>query len=285
MPEQDASRDPARRPYDEHRALIDEIARGTARFHHLSADKADDFGSYVWQRLLEADTLARFGGRCSIRTFLTVVIRNLFRDFRNHQWGKWRHSAAARRLGPVALRLEALTVRDGHTFEEAAQMISSDGRETVSRRDLEGLSLQLPVRVRPRLVTEEVLSDLPAPQPDADGQVDRDRRRGRADEVRALLSTALSALSTQDALVLRLIFEDGFTIAQVAAAMHLPQKPLYRRRDHLLRELRLKLQAAGVTPSEVHDLLGTPEDLEPPQSTIAMVPSGPARVRSAGEKP
>jgi hypothetical protein len=184
----------------------------------------------------------------------------------------------------VALRLEALTVRDGHTFEEAAQMISSDGRETVSRRDLEGLSLQLPVRVRPRLVNDDALADTPTPLPDAEGEADRDRRRARNDEVRTLLSTALSGLSTQDALVLRLIYEDGFTIAQVAAAMHVPQKPLYRRRDHLLRDLRLTLQAAGVTPSEVHDLLGTPEDFEPGQPSFSVVPRGRAHVQ-AGEKP
>jgi RNA polymerase sigma factor for flagellar operon FliA len=274
--EQDLRRESGRSLYDEHRALIDEVAYGTARYHHLSPDAAGDFASFVWQRLLEADTLTRFAGRCSIRTFLTVVIRNLFRDFRNHQWGKWRHSAAARRLGPTALRLEALTVRDGFTFEEALQMITADGRDVVSRPALEDIGRQLPVRVRPRLVSDEALSDLASPSASADDAVERERQAGRAREVRAALSSALGSLPPQDALILRLIFEDGFTVAQVAAAMHLEQKPLYRRRDQLLRTLRSRLQAAGVTASEARDLIGSLDESEPiAPGSGPMDPGGP----------
>ena len=282
MTEQDLRREPDRQLYDEHRSLIDEVAYGTARYHHLSADAAGDFASYVWQRLLEADTLARFQGRCSIRTFLTVVIRNLFRDFRNHQWGKWRHSAAARRLGPMALRLEALTVRDGLSFEEALHMITADGRDVVSRPALEDIGRQLPVRLRPRLVSEEALSDMPSPAAGADDAVEREGQAGRAREVRAVLSSALGSLPPQDALILRLIFEDGFSVVQVAAAMHLEQKPLYRRRDQLLRTLRTRLQSAGITASEVRDLIGALDEPSPiapgsgPVDTGASVTGGGA---------
>jgi RNA polymerase sigma factor (sigma-70 family) len=264
--EQDLRREPGRQLYDEHRTLIDEVTYGTARYHHLSSAVAGDFASYVWQRLLEANTLARFEGRCSIRTFLTVVIRNLFRDFRNHQWGKWRHSAAARRLGPLALRLEALTVRDGFSFEEALQMITADGRDVISRPALEDIGRQLPVRVRPRLVSEEALSDMPSPSAGADVAVERESQAGRARDVRAALSSALGSLPPQDALIIRLIFEDGFTVAQVASAIHLEQKALYRRRDQLLRTLRSRLQAAGITAAEVRDLIGAldePESIAP----------------------
>jgi len=49
-------------------------------------------------RLYDA-LLAKFEGRSSLRTFLTVVIQRLFLDHRISAWGKWRPSAEARRGG------------------------------------------------------------------------------------------------------------------------------------------------------------------------------------------
>ena len=52
-------------------------------------------------------------GRGSLNTYLRVVIERLVLDMRVTNWGKWRPSARARRLGAEAVLFEQLTVRDG----------------------------------------------------------------------------------------------------------------------------------------------------------------------------
>jgi hypothetical protein len=53
-------------------------------------------------KLIENDyrILRSFEGLASLGTYLTTVIARLFLDFQIHEWGRWRPSAAATRLGP-----------------------------------------------------------------------------------------------------------------------------------------------------------------------------------------
>ena len=67
---------------------------------------------------------ARFDGRSSLRTYPTTVVWRLLLDWRTAAYGKWRPSAAARRLGPQAVRLDRLLNRDGLTVDEAIQVAS-----------------------------------------------------------------------------------------------------------------------------------------------------------------
>lgn len=242
--------------YEANHQLIDRISHRTARQHLLSTDDASEFRSFVWERLLAADPLARFGQRCSLSTFLTVVIRNYCRDFRNQRWGKWRPSAAARRLGAVALRLESLIARDGHTFEEAVQIIQTNDRTEIGRPDLEAIHRRLPMRSRLRFVTDELLVDAPVASADADAPLERERQLAMAARLRRALGSALELLDAEDRVIIKLLFEEGLTVAQVAQAMHLPQKPLYRRRDDLLRRLKTHLQESGIAAEYVDAAIG-----------------------------
>lgn len=249
-------------PYEAHRALIDLVIQGTCRHHRLEADAASDFRSFAWERLLSADPLRSFQQRCSLRTFLTVVIGNYYRDFRNHRWGKWRPSTEARRLGPVAVRLETLMVRDGYAFDEAVEIIRINEQTPVSRQELEAIQLQLPPRVRAQLVNEVALEGVAMPGVDLDRAVEREGRRALSQLVRVALAAALSELEPQDRIILKLLFEEGFTVAKVAAAVHLPQKLLYRRRDQVLKRLRRHLEAAGISAAAIESLLQGTDDPE-----------------------
>src|SRR5215212_7376883 len=95
-------------------SLIDRIIAVTARRNALGGADAEDFGAWTKGRLVEGDyaILRKFNQRSSLATYLTVVITNLLRDYRNSRWGRWRPSAEARRCGPVAVRLEELLYRD-----------------------------------------------------------------------------------------------------------------------------------------------------------------------------
>jgi hypothetical protein len=64
-------------------------------------------------------------------------------------------------------------------------------------------------------------------------------------------------LPPQDRLVLRLRFDEGMAVAGVAKTLHLDQKPLYRRIERLLFQLRGQLEAAGLQAADVVAALGS----------------------------
>jgi RNA polymerase sigma factor for flagellar operon FliA len=244
--------------------LIERVIAATCARYRLSAADADDFSSHVKLRLVEDDysILRRFEGRSSLGTYLTIVIQRLVLDHRNKAWGKWRPSAEARRGGHVAVLLERLTVRDGHTFEEACEMLTSNHGVTAERAELERLAARFPVRVRRRFQSDDALAETPG----ADGAPDetlarRDAQRTAA-QVSELLRRLTANLEPQDRLILKMRFEDGRTVADIAATLRLEQKGLYRRLARLLAGLREGFERQGVDTSTIQDLLAAPADIE-----------------------
>jgi RNA polymerase sigma factor (sigma-70 family) len=208
----------------------------------LSSADAEEFRSLVYLRLLEDNyrILQRFQGRSSLRTFLTVVILRQCLDYRIAQWGKWRPSAGARRLGPMAVRLERMVLRDGLTCEQACAVIQSVG-ETVppNVQDVRSRS----GRCRRRTVGEEFLEHVPAEgaAPDANLHAEEVKRATSA------LDDAMASLSAEDRSLLRSRFVDELTVAEIAARSGLDQRLLYRRMSRALRQLKAHLEARGVT--------------------------------------
>jgi len=135
-------------------ALIERVIAWVCARRCLRGADGEDFASTVKLRLIENDyeILGRFEGRSSLRTYLTAVVNRLYLDYQTQRFGKWRPSAEARRLGPVALRLEALLYRDGLTFEEARGVLQTDFQVAESREALHELSLKLPRRSSRRAV-------------------------------------------------------------------------------------------------------------------------------------
>src|SRR5262245_35135549 len=103
-----------RLPHHSELTLLAEVIRQAARSHGLRREDAQDFEQTVHVTLLQRnyDIFERFEGKSSLRTYLTVVIGRLMLDWRNRTYGKWRSSAAAKRLGPFAVDLERLVHRD-----------------------------------------------------------------------------------------------------------------------------------------------------------------------------
>ena len=115
------------------------------------AAEQEDFAGFVHLRLIEDDyaILRKFQKRSSLRTYLAAVIERLSLDFCVEKWGRWRPSAMAERLGPVAIVLERLVTRDGHTLEEAIEIISTDhAAADLSPASSATSGQQLPPRVR-----------------------------------------------------------------------------------------------------------------------------------------
>ena len=236
--------------------LIDRVIRFTCRRHHLSAADAEDFASHARLRLIENGyaILARFEGRSNLRTFLAITIQRIFLDYRNAMWGKWRPSAEATRLGPIGMLLEQLIVRDGHSLDEACEIVTTNHRIAIARPELERIAGRIPVRHKRRFEGDEALVNVPADLASAD-RPDRAERAEEARLVSAALQQELAALPAQDRLIVRARFEDGRTIAEIAAMLRLEVKPLYRRVERVLRDLRAALERRGISAAEAAGLL------------------------------
>ena len=243
--------------YTDQAEVIQAVLAHICATRRLAVEVCEEFSSWVRLRLLENDSaiLRKFAGRSTPRTFLTTVVQRLFLDWRNREWGKWRPSAAARRLGAPAVALERLVLRDQCSFEEAVQQLRGH-RLVESAEECERIWAQLPQRPlrRPAIDFDPDTSEAP---PVADDLTIDEQRRRAASAGRALVDV-LSELEASDHVILRLRFQDGFTVARIAQVIGQDQKALYRRIESLLNRLRLGLLAKGVSAADISDLLGSP---------------------------
>jgi len=246
-------------------ATIERVIRWVCARRCLRGADADDFGATVKLRLIENDyaILGRFEGRSSLKTYLTVVINRLYLDYQTQRFGRWRPSAEARRLGTVALHLETLLYRDGLSFDEACGVLPTGRGMAASREVLETLRQRLPDRVERPADALVTLSDAEPPaHGNGHAELERVERKALAHKACQALSRALERLSPRDRLLLRLHFEAGLTLAEVARSMGEEQKPLYRKRDALLKQLRAELEAEGIRDADAQELLSTSDWLE-----------------------
>jgi RNA polymerase sigma factor (sigma-70 family) len=232
----------------------------------LAGADAEDFGSHVKLKLIEDDyaVLRKHGGRSSVPTYLSVVIANIYRDWRVAKRGRWRASAAAVRLGRAAERLERLVYRDGHSFREAAEAVRAAGESAASDRELAELFGRLPPRVpmRPAEVDEAAAAHVAGSAP-ASAAVEQAEEAREREALRAALAEALATLPPEDRLIVRMRFWEGLGIAAISRALGLEQKPLYRRMERLLRQLREGLEEAGLGAADALRFLELPEADDP----------------------
>lgn len=233
---------------------IDRVTQWLARRYRISPSDAQDFAQSVKLKFIDQDyeLLRRFEERSALTTFVTSVVTNAFHDYRNAAWGKWRPSAEARRLGPTAVALEQCLVRDGMTFEEACERLSTEA--PIDRRELEHAATRLPVRVRRRFESEETLRTI-ATAETADATVRAGERRALAQRICDALDVALERLSAEDAAILALKFKSGRKVSEIAVILGVPQKPLYRRIEALLEQLRVALEGEGLPAGIVKEYL------------------------------
>ncbi len=241
-----------------HLDYLQEIVRATCRRQGFGRDEADDCMSWVHVKLVENDyaRLREFRGESQVRTYLTMVVVHLVRDFRIQQWGKWRPSAVAKRLGESATRLETLVYRDGHSLDQAIEIMRSGTPTADSDRQLRALYRRLPPRgpLRPRRVPAEHMDgSVEAPGPDA--EVARAERDDETERVGELIQGAIAQLPPNDGAVIRLAYLEGLSVAEVARGLNVPQKPLYRHLERVKRRLRSLLEDAGLTSERVKALL------------------------------
>lgn len=235
---------------------IERIVRYVCR-HDDGASDVEDFSSIVKLRLIENDfaVIRKFRGGSRIGTYLMKVIQRLHLDHRVRERGRWRSSAAARRLGTLAIRLEELTRRDGLTVDEAYLVLTMNEGQPVTRAELTRIHVQIPTRVRGRRA-------LRSPRPDdattdgtevLDGLVRRDRDRAIARAV-SVLDSAMRELDPDDRLLLARAFGEGRTMTEVSKDLQVSRHSLHRRVSRTLERLRERVEAGGLCAVKAREL-------------------------------
>ena len=239
-----------------HLEVIDAAIKTVCRRYRLAPEEADDFASTVRLRLFERpDPLLKFEGRSSIETFLVVVVTRLFLDYRNQLWGKWRPSAEARRLGPTAMLVERLVVRERCSFDQLAETLRTNHGVEVTP-EIEALYQRLATRLPTRQFVGEVEAmALEAPGPAADANVLQAEQDFLAKRVRAALDKVRQMLPAEERVILRMQFKAGMSVADIARALGLNQARLYRTLERVMTTLREGLLSEGIEPADVRELL------------------------------
>jgi RNA polymerase sigma factor (sigma-70 family) len=244
---------------------IEGVLKFVCRKKALRDDRADEFCQWTRFRLIANDCaiLRSFKGESSFKTFLVAVIQNKYRDWLDAEQGKFRVTADARELGPVAVNLELLILRDKMPFEEAAQLLLSKGiADSIAQCD--GIWGQLKRAERRNFVSDEFLENQPA-GPSVDPVEDAERQR-LTRKVQEALRAAIASLPPADSLILRLRYWDHVSVANIAKLQQTEQKPLYRRFEQLQKQLAAQLVASGVGRDDLREVFSglgiDPENLE-----------------------
>jgi len=208
----------------------------------MRRDDADDFRQTVHLRLIErGDVLARFEGRSALKTYLTVVVRRLLIDWQNRHLGKWRPSAAARRLGPVGEHLERLLHRDRYSLNEALALLRSRHAELDAATAIR-LASAVPARIPPRMRLAQAQVDFI----DFQDPIEERMQHTCAARRRLALARALRTLPPPDRRLIFLRYRQRLTVQAIARRHTADPKALYRRFDKVLRQLRSRLVADGI---------------------------------------
>lgn len=259
--------------------LIQRIIRALCGRRGMSPDDVEEFSAEVNARLIENDyaRIRAFQGRSSFATYMAAVIQHILLDYRNREWGKWRCSAEAERLGDAAVELERLLYRDGRPLEEAVlAVLAAHPGET--RAGLERLAGVIPRRTRVRLVDLEAASSVAAP-----GEVDAERT-DVATQVSSAVRACIERLPEQDQTLLQLHYGSEMTVAQIARSMRVDPQRLYQRLYAVYRGLRKELEASGVRAADVADLIGRTELLDFELKSGGVRPSQEGKSTVAGRE-
>jgi RNA polymerase sigma factor (sigma-70 family) len=241
-----------------HLREIEHILAFVCRRNHLDAHEAEEFGAHTKLKLIDANyaILRKFEGRSLFTTYLTTVIQRLFFQYRVQLWGKWRPSAEAKRMGDKGVTLERLLTRDGYTFAEAVETLTGGPDAVFTLAELEAMFVRLPPRMpRPMLVSDINAADVAGDGLDPSELLFKEEREQTARCAAAALDKAIGALDPEDHIILRMRFASGMKVPDIARALGLDMKKLYKRIEKLLLRLRSALEAAGLHRDAIDDLL------------------------------
>ena len=259
----------AKQRFLQHLPLVQKAAASAARRGGCAPQDIEDFVAAVQLKLIDNDyaVIRRHRGQSSLSTYLVTVVHRAFQDWRHQKWGRFRPSSAAKRLGPVAVHLETLWIRDGMDLDAAVtSTLMGPFRGEVTEDVLREMASQLPQRSRPTEVSDEALEEQAAEDTASADQRLHDRdRKATAEKVYRNLKRAMVELEPKEQLILQMFYADGCKGSVIARTLGMEQRELYTHKDRGIRHLRRAFDAEGLTWDSVRDILGW---VEAPDSAL-----------------
>src|SRR5436305_4527946 len=209
--------------------LIDRAIGYVCHRNRVGRDEEEEFGSYVKVKLIESNyaIIRKFEGRSAFSTYMTTVVQRMFFQYRVQMWGKWRPSAQARRLGDKGITLERLLTRDGHTYSEAVAVLTAGTQPAFTAAEIDAIYVRLPIRQpRPVLVAAMENTDN---GPSIEPALFSGERAVIARHTAETIDAAIATMESEDQLILRMRFWNGKKIPDIARALGLDDKKLYKR--------------------------------------------------------
>jgi RNA polymerase sigma factor (sigma-70 family) len=244
--------------FESNLALIERVIAGVCHRAGMFGADAEDFASAAKIELMENDyaILRLFAERSSLATFLAIVIQRFLIDERTRRTGRWHPSREAERLGESAVVLERIVRRDRRSIDEALPIVQSID-PTLTRERVVEMEKRLPPRTpRPHAVELGDAERELAAAESADARALESDAGRLSEKAGRLIRDAIEAMSLEDRMIIRLHYGSAMTIVEISGILRLPQRPLYRRLEGLLRRLREALTAAGIQPGDLADLIG-----------------------------
>lgn len=138
----------------------------------------------------------------------------------------------------------------------AVRVLNSRSGNDLDERALVRLAATFPERSRPRIDSDPDAVGRAAGSESADDRITAEEHARHMAAVLEALNGSIDTLGDEDQVILKLRFWEGLTIADISRALHLEQRPLYRRVHSLLARLRTTLEGAGVSGADVGEMLG-----------------------------
>lgn len=259
--------------------LVRRAVRHASRRSALPYDEGELL-SEVLLRLVVNDyaVLRKFRGESQLSTYLRTFVTRVLLDLRVREWGKWRPSSRARRMGGDAEALERLVLREHLAPVDAIALAAhrSAGRLT------EAAASEIYAALRPiprrRLVPLEAATEQDTGRTTVDPVAAITRRRRTGPVCRAMRA-AVGALNRAERRLLWLRYYEGWSVADVARMTGIDQKRLYRVYDQVCQRLRRTLTAAGIDVDDVR-LLGEQFELDLRPEMASGEASAPRRFAS-----
>lgn len=248
--------------------LLESVVGAAAKRWRLDKADAEDLLSEVQLKLLENDcaALRSCGDAARLGAFLATTVARHWLDRRNHEWGKWRPCAEARRQGPDGELLDRWVNRDGLPLDQVAEKARQHGLPW-SREEIERRTALFPARLRRRLESDDVLEARAAAAPSPEQALLAAESAGRRDLALRQIGEETAHWPPEEVLMLR-AWMRGHTITAIAQQLRVLRRPLYRQFEGLFQRLRTRLERSGIGSDQAKEILSLErwENELPPES-------------------
>lgn len=235
--------------------LLQSVVSAAAKRWRLEKEDAEDLLSEVQIKLLEngCEALRSCEDAARLRAFLATTVARHWLDRRNHEWGKWRPCAEAKRQGPDGELLDRWISRDGLPLDQVVEKARQHGIPW-DRAEIERRAALFPFRAKRRQETDEGLEARPAAEDSPEeALVATERAEQRALALR-LVGEETATWPPEEILMLR-AFLRGHTITAISQQLQVPRRPLYRQFEAFFVRLRRRLEQRGFGSAEAREIL------------------------------